>query len=489
MRAHTQVGNAELFALYAGRDVDRWNELAEQRVEHRFHGQGTIKEVTAGESDLIVKISFDGDAGNITYVHLQRFCDPFWFPCVTLPTGHPALEQFLVPLQETNETTAQVEAPPHLYPASTKRAGGKTVRERPAQELARREVLLKSIADTIADYRYGEIPAPTPDHVDRWVRQFDHSDQQTILEEMGRILRTTYVSRRRAERFVRGLVTSRKVFGPSPATALRDTRFLRIQRKGNSQNDLLELGDTILQAEYGFGIDACGVAPPSLYIYLDDCVFSGNTAWHDLEVWLPSATADSTLHLVFFGVYKRGIDYVRRSIRAATRSLRLSIRSWLEFQNYPGNERRYDCIWPRDLGGDPYVDTYVAWLRERNRDQPHRLRLFRPAETPVEEAIFSSPAARDVVEQAFLRAGAYIVSLPTNPKAEMRPLGYEYFDSLGFGATLVTYRNIANNCPLALWWGDPSQHRSHPFSKWYPLFPRSVNAPGSSGYDWYLENS
>ena len=57
----------------------------------------------------------------------------------------------------------------------------------------------------------------------------------------------------------------------------------------------------------------------------------------------------------------------------------------------------------------------------------------------------------------------------------MRPMGYEYLESLGFGSVFITYRNIANNCPLVLWWGDTTYSPNHPFSSWYPLFPRKVN--------------
>jgi len=71
-----------------------------------------------------------------------------------------------------------------------------------------------------------------------------------------------------------------------------------------------------------------------------------------------------------------------------------------------------------------------------------------------------------------LRKGAYIVSLPQSPDPTMRPMGYQVFDSLGFGALVFTYRNIANNCPLVLWWGNPEMPAGHPFSRWYPLFPR-----------------
>ena len=58
-----------------------------------------------------------------------------------------------------------------------------------------------------------------------------------------------------------------------------------------------------------------------------------------------------------------------------------------------------------------------------------------------------------------------------NPNPIMRPLGFSSF-GVGFGSTIVTYRNCPNNAPLALWWGDPNAHHNHPFSRWYPLLQR-----------------
>lgn len=46
-----------------------------------------------------------------------------------------------------------------------------------------------------------------------------------------------------------------------------------------------------------------------------------------------------------------------------------------------------------------------------------------------------------------------------------RPLGNMILETLGFGSTIVTFRNCPNNAPLAFWAGDP----------WYPLFPRKTN--------------
>jgi hypothetical protein len=99
----------------------------------------------------------------------------------------------------------------------------------------------------------------------------------------------------------------------------------------------------------------------------------------------------------------------------------------------------------------------------------------------VEESLFTSPEAREVVERAFLKAGAMLVCAAKNPAESMRPLGFEKLISLGFGSMFITYRNISNNCPLALWYGDPS--KSGPLSLWYPLFPRKTQIVDIYG-DW-----
>jgi hypothetical protein len=70
-------------------------------------------------------------------------------------------------------------------------------------------------------------------------------------------------------------------------------------------------------------------------------------------------------------------------------------------------------------------------------------------------------------------AGVRIRSFSQNPSAALRPLGFGHF-GLGFGSTIVTFRNCPNNAPLALWWGDPKASAAHPFNKWYPLFQRKT---------------
>jgi hypothetical protein len=40
-----------------------------------------------------------------------------------------------------------------------------------------RHELLESLANTLADYRQGEISPITPNHVEKWLNQFDPGDQ------------------------------------------------------------------------------------------------------------------------------------------------------------------------------------------------------------------------------------------------------------------------------------------------------------------------
>ena len=343
-----------------------------------------------------------------------------------------------------------------------------------------RQTLLNSIATIIADYRQGEIAAIDPNHVDRWVNQFskfgfDNEAQIAILGEMERILKSYYISRSSAQSLLTNMLTSQKLFGANPAITIRNAQFLQIQRKGNSQNDLLNLCEPILQSNYGLSSrDFEG--SPSTYIYLDDCLYSGNTAWRDVNAWMPNAARGTTLHLIFFALHTEGRRYSQKQIELEAQKYGVAIKFWRlhEFHNSRWKPSQFHCFWALQTSGDELIDRYIQEISERRQNSNRTLPdLFRPANMPTQDNVFSSPTARNIIEYAFLKVGAYIVSLSKNPNDSMKPLGYEYFDSLGFGALFTTYRNIANNCPLALWWGDPN--KAYPLSAWYPLFPRTVN--------------
>ena len=75
------------------------------------------------------------------------------------------------------------------------------------------------------------------------------------------------------------------------------------------------------------------------------------------------------------------------------------------------------------------------------------------------------------MESELLIAGVSIRDLSQNPKDILPPLAFGPF-GLGFGSMLVTFRNCPNNCPLALWWGDPDATSGH--SNGILSFPKNL---------------
>lgn len=336
----------------------------------------------------------------------------------------------------------------------------------------RRGKVVDSIVSTIRDYRFGEVTIDN-DHVERWVRQFEVEDQPVILQELDRLLKQYYVPRPSMVDFLTDMVRDEEIVGANPIEGLDRVEFLDIQNRGNSQQDLLSMVEDILGAEYGVALSECGTYP-STFVYLDDCLFTGNRAKWDILRWAKNAPRGSRLFLCFYAVHMQSTDYLKRGIEPTLRERGIKI--------YYRARRRLLCdtsaveaFWPRSVPDDQYVRDCVENTVSRADQKGWSVRLERPPGMPAVETVFSSPAARDVIEMAFLRKGAYIMSLPDTAKEEMRPMGFEKLESLGFGSLFITYRNIANNCPLVLWWGLPELGSHHPLGQWYPLFLRRGN--------------
>lgn len=326
--------------------------------------------------------------------------------------------------------------------------------------MAERDDLLASIAATTADYREGERNAPTPQHVNQWVSQFEAAVQVPILREMDHVLKRTYFSKKTVSEFLTGLIRNEGLVGDDPHVFWKSANFLDIQQGGGSQHDLLSLFDGRLKAELGFGVSDCGGG--DTFIYIDDAVFTGGRVKADLTPWVSNvAPQNSKLHVIAIAIHE-GFYYNRDKIVGAANAAgkAIDIKWWrlAMFENRKINRNSSDILWPVEIPNEQNTLAYVG----RMQHQP----VLRTAGQTGGLNIFSSDEGRQLLEREFLKAGAYIRTIcPNLPEIE-RPLGHSYLETLGFGSTLVTYRNCPNNAPLALWAGQP----------WYPLFPRKTNA-------------
>jgi hypothetical protein len=329
--------------------------------------------------------------------------------------------------------------------------------------MSERKRLLGSIGGIIADYRAGEIPRPTPEHVDQWVSQFGNTVQQPILTEMEHVLGKTYLSKAAVENFLKKLVRNPKLAGTDPASFWRSVTFLDIQGGGNNQREMLALFSSILQNEYGFTVSQCGITQPTAFIYLDDVLFTGNRILKDLTKWIDTdAPASAIVHVITIGLHSGGQHYAQGRVNAAARAAQktLSITWWraVEIEDRKDHTDTSDVLRPTTIPNDPLTEAYVTTLV----GYPPVLR--KPGNVGP-KAFFSSETGRNSLEQEFLKTGAFIRSICPHLNAYQRPLGNMVLKTTGFGSLVVTFRNCPINTPLALWAGNP----------WYPLFARKTN--------------
>ena len=137
----------------------------------------------------------------------------------------------------------------------------------------------------------------------------------------------------------------------------------------------------------------------------------------------------------------------------------------IRLENIKYRTSSVECYWPKYYE-DNAINEYVSLI---SGQQIRRRELFRTDDTPKSETVFSSPGNREVVEKLFLRVGIKLLG-DANLHENMRPLGFDYLDPLGFGSLFISHRNIANNCPMALWFNSKK-----PGSGWYPLLLRKHN--------------
>ncbi len=321
------------------------------------------------------------------------------------------------------------------------------------QDVTERSDLLASIADTVKDYRAEEIAEPTPGHVDRWIRQFDGDVQVPMLRELDYVFRYNYISKSRMQQLLGNIASS------ASCDSWRARHILSVQRQGGSQATLREMFGVALKERCGSSIHYQG-SSDGPFVYLDDVIFTGNRVIQDLSAWISrDAPQGAQLYVFVIAAYQSGKYWIEanNSLKSlkSRKQIRVVIRHFesFEFESRLTYRNQSDVLWP------------VAGVYDDESFSP------RTPQSRVSN-VFSSEQGRQLLEREFLNAGIRIRGFAQNPSPQLKPLGFSRFEP-GFGSLFVTFRNCPNNCPLALWYGDPSSYPdSHPLGRWYPLFPR-----------------
>ena len=319
--------------------------------------------------------------------------------------------------------------------------------------MTERDNLLASIVNLVRDYRSGEIPEPTPSHIDRWVHQFDEEVQVPMLRELSHVFKRTYVSKTKTQQLLR------KIVARFPCEFWKKAHILDIQKQGSSQAEMRDMLEPIIKEKCGPKVNS-QIDKTQTYIYLDDAIFTGDRIIDDLSEWMGTGPEKAKVHIFVIALHKYGRyrilnDNEQLNELKSQKDIEIRIGRFEDyvFENRRTYRNQSDVLWPVS---EVYEDEW-----------------FRPRKPNVAQSrIFSTEQGRQLLEREFLNAGLKIQGFAKNPSHQLKPLGYSPFDP-GFGSLFVTFRNCPNNSPLALWYGDPSSYPdTHPLGMWYPLFPR-----------------
>ena len=289
----------------------------------------------------------------------------------------------------------------------------------------------------------------------KWISQFDENVQLPILRELDHIFKFTYVSKDKV------LQLLRQIAGNFSCDFWREAHILNIQRNGRSQFEIRKLLRQILRDQCGYDIDYRGSAGGD-FVYLDDAIFTGERVINDLSYWMRNQTVENaTLYIMVIALHELGRYWIEQNENRFKSGKQIDVRihglGEHVFENRLLYRDRSDVLWPT---AEVYSDDSF-----QPRQPTYRVSRF-----------FSSEQGRQLLERAFWDAGRKIQNFANEPNPMLKPLGFSPFNP-GFGSMFITYRNCPNNCPLALWYGNPEYSPNHPLGRWYPLFPRKTYAP------------
>ena len=345
----------------------------------------------------------------------------------------------------------------------------------------------KDIAEIIDDYRYEERKAGelridiNENHVKRWIEQFPQN-QDIILRKTKKLLKNFYVSETDMYNLLKALARCEKLWR-DPEDVMTNAFFLDCQTVGHSQHRLLDMIEKVIEELYDVQIKRTdkAVAGKATYIYIDDGLFSGKTLVQDMQSLILDIHQDSAIYAIFTVDYSFGDWWVHKQLDEKFNEKGIIFRTvyGIQLNNSNGEKYTFDCLRPTEYQSNA-LDKYIEILNEEHARNPDKkFYLFRDASLP-KSPLFGAEEKRSILERELMDAGLKIYNFSQQKTEYIRPMGFDNRISLGFGAFFATFMNMANNCLLAYWWGDPSAEKWHPFSKWYPLLPRKAHI--NAGY-------
>lgn len=322
---------------------------------------------------------------------------------------------------------------------------------------------IEAIATIIGNYRRSELgreKSLDAAHVKRWVEQFEPAERDIVLRETFHVLERYYIKEERIHRFLEQVLV--KILKKH---TVEQIVFASVQKDGNSQERMYNYIST--KGKFSFESERFSDVG-KLYVYIDDGLYSGKRAWNDLCRLISLLPQGAHLDVYYMIAYSEGLDYWSNRIKkkAAEKQIEIDFFCGKRYENNKKETVNYEFLWPyREYCKDKEIVAFIKQLMETRK-----VDFLFCENMDIVPKLCSSKEAYGDLTTIFLKYGIKLYN--QMKKHTFLPLGFGYAGTFGFGAFSANDWNIANNCPLVLWWGSIDESIS---GGWYPLLPRRNN--------------
>ncbi|WP_284942362.1 hypothetical protein [Enterobacter sp. MEB024] len=327
------------------------------------------------------------------------------------------------------------------------------------------ENAIDKIVEKLSDYRYPPAKGMSSEHVSKWIKQFSVDDRRFILDETLYLLRAGYLSEDLYKALLKAMARNEK-----NTKFFRYAGFLDIQKKGNSQKELLHSLYEMVNVKFSIVTNSSTedeVNNFKRFVYIDDTSFSGEKVIKSITDFVMSFDLRNIkINVYLFSSHTLSDYNIKRRLDEVFngRNILIYVQNGglRKVENRKSQSAKSGVFWPKIESVDvPEVfdelDVYKG--------------IYRKGYFTTDS--FRNQASRDRFESILTKVGFDILQNRKTPSEVLKPLGFSTFDGLGFGGTTFTYRNCPNNVPLAFWWGayEPTGHAA--LDCWYPLMRRN----------------
>lgn len=357
------------------------------------------------------------------------------------------------------------------------------------------EEKINQLYEIIKDYREDE-GLMSLEIIENWITQFEEVDREFFLDETIHLMKQRYISKEKAITFLKQRIVflTEENGYDNPQDFLKDLVFIDHQPNGKSQKVLLEIFFDLSEEEYNFDLRNNNNPDAKIHIYMDDILCTGDTLFKGLTGAGNQAlggylyTKDKSgktnldifdekkakLHLIYFCIHDKNIHKVFKRIEHKTGRSLTFVYSYIVSLLIDNNTKEgssMNLVVPSFGIKDELVEECERQIKSKLSESEFYKEeefFYRDDENPAEEKFYSSKENRFRYERILIKKCIEIYNTSDGllNNRRPRPLGYglNLDNSLGFGALIFTWRNVAFNTPLIFWYQR---------NGWQPLFQRN----------------